>query len=219
MNNQNGNAMTGLLRLCEWLAKLAYINLLWLLFTLIGLVILGLGPATVSAFIVIRRMLHGQQNQTIWNSFTSAYRENFWLANGLIAVIGSVYLFVLIDFGLIRILPDHPVLDYLVSPVLMILICVWTALSGYTLALFSQYKLRFWSYFSDSFWLIALFPFSSIGMIFALFTVTWLLTVIPAMLPFYLVSIPILMIQWVAKRSFNRLEGKKLLLEKMESNH
>jgi uncharacterized membrane protein YesL len=56
-----------------WAAKL---NLLWLLFTLAGGVVLGVGPATLAAYSLARRRALGETFHS-WPAFVAAYRREF----------------------------------------------------------------------------------------------------------------------------------------------
>lgn len=64
-----------------WAAKL---NLLWLLFTLAGGVVLGVGPATLAAYTLARRRALGETFHS-WPAFVAAYRREF--GRGLLLVL------------------------------------------------------------------------------------------------------------------------------------
>jgi uncharacterized membrane protein YesL len=57
--------------LCDWVAKLAYVNLLWFLFTAAGLLIFGFMPATVALFTrlhpLFRRCIGCIHFDVLWN--------------------------------------------------------------------------------------------------------------------------------------------------------
>ncbi|MEJ3750359.1 DUF624 domain-containing protein [Actinomycetes bacterium KLBMP 9797] len=56
-----------------WAAKL---NVLWIVFTLAGGVVLGIGPATIAAYTLARRRALGESFQS-WPAFAAAYRREF----------------------------------------------------------------------------------------------------------------------------------------------
>jgi uncharacterized membrane protein YesL len=47
----------GVYRFCEWVTRLAYLNLLWIMFSLAGLVVFGVMPSTIAMYTVTRRWL------------------------------------------------------------------------------------------------------------------------------------------------------------------
>ncbi|KPC99769.1 hypothetical protein LR69_02005 [Geobacillus sp. BCO2] len=90
---------TGLLdgklyRACEWITRLAYINLLWLVFTVFGLVILGIAPATVALFTIVRKwLLFHDHDVPVLKTFVRTYKGEFWRANriGLLLMAAAIF--------------------------------------------------------------------------------------------------------------------------------
>jgi len=67
---------------CDWVVKLFYINLLWILFTLAGLIIAGVFPATAAMYTVIKGYQVGE-NVSALKMFKKVYKEEFSRANQL----------------------------------------------------------------------------------------------------------------------------------------
>lgn len=72
---------------CDELLWAARLNLLWIAFTLLGGVILGIGPATVAAYSVARRHAMGESFH-VWPAFAAVYRKEF--ARGSLLVLPLV---------------------------------------------------------------------------------------------------------------------------------
>lgn len=66
----------------DTLLWIACLNLLWILFTLLGLGVLGAGPATAAAQILVRRRARGEAAPLL-RSFAREYFANFVRANAL----------------------------------------------------------------------------------------------------------------------------------------
>lgn len=83
------NWKSGLNRFAEWFSRLAAINLLWILFTVAGLVLLGFIPATVSMFAVTRWWLRGEitPDETVFNLFWKTYKQEFLRSNAVASVL------------------------------------------------------------------------------------------------------------------------------------
>ncbi len=58
--------MSALNKAFEWITKIAYLNLLWLGFTLLGLIIFGIFPATAATFTVARKWVTGYPDVAIY---------------------------------------------------------------------------------------------------------------------------------------------------------
>ncbi|HET7616371.1 MAG TPA: DUF624 domain-containing protein, partial [Bacillales bacterium] len=72
----------------EWLTRLAYINILWLLFTLAGLVVFGFGPATNAMFALMRKwLLYPEEDVPVWKTFYRIYRSEFVRSNVLTSIV------------------------------------------------------------------------------------------------------------------------------------
>ena len=66
----------------DTLLWIACLNLLWMVFSLAGLGIFGVGPATAAAQILVRRRVRGEAAPLL-RSFTTEYGRNFGRGNGL----------------------------------------------------------------------------------------------------------------------------------------
>ncbi|UYO34900.1 YesL family protein [Bacillus zhangzhouensis] len=86
-------SMSRMLRMCEWIMRLAYTNLLWLLFTILGLGIFGLMPATTALFSVMRKWIQGHEQVNVSRTFWKVYREEFVRSNiigVMLFIIGTI---------------------------------------------------------------------------------------------------------------------------------
>src|SRR5436190_181234 len=54
---QLGSFSNAVYTFCDWIARLAYINLLWILFTLSGFVVFGFFPATIAMLATLRQFI------------------------------------------------------------------------------------------------------------------------------------------------------------------
>ncbi|MGN8646043.1 YesL family protein [Gracilibacillus sp. HCP3S3_G5_1] len=73
-----------------WLTRLAYLNLLWLFFSIVGLLLFGFFPSVVAAMAIERKWIRGNRDFPLFRQFWSEFKNNFMQAN----VIG--YFFILL---------------------------------------------------------------------------------------------------------------------------
>src|SRR4051812_16513904 len=88
--------LTGIYNLCRWITHFAYLNILWILFTLAGAVVLGIVPSTVAMFAVARKTAMGEEDIPVFKTFWRTYRTEFIRANGLgllLTAIGLIWYF------------------------------------------------------------------------------------------------------------------------------
>ena len=62
-------SMGRVLSFCEWVLKFFYANLLWFVFTMLGLGVFGFMPATTALFSVTRKWIMGKTDIPIFKTF------------------------------------------------------------------------------------------------------------------------------------------------------
>lgn len=94
------NKLDGIYRLTVWIANFAYIQLLWLLFSIGGLVVFGAFPATAAMFHIMRKWLLGQTDVPIFRNFWHVYKCEFLKVNvlGYILLIIGYILYVDVNY-------------------------------------------------------------------------------------------------------------------------
>ncbi len=202
--------MKGLYGLFEWVARMAYVNVLWILFSILGAGVLGVGPATLSAFTVIRKRLREGEGFSTWQVFAKTYRDEFWKGNKLTLLLFPIYLFIYIDFSIIQTLPYHVFIDYIVFPALLLLSVLVVILSSYLFAVHAHFDLPFWKYITYAVLAAGISPLSVVLIIFGLALISLLSFLFPATLLFFGVSIPVLLIQACALQAFGKMETFQL---------
>lgn len=68
-------------KIFTWIMRLAAINALWFLYTLKGLIVGGVFPATLSALKLFRKWRLGDFEFPIWHTFKQEYRKEFAKSN------------------------------------------------------------------------------------------------------------------------------------------
>lgn len=71
------------MKVMSWLADMLHIQVLWIAYTIAGLVVGGFFPATFAMFAVMREMIHKSPDFSFHKKFKSEYRANFIKSNKL----------------------------------------------------------------------------------------------------------------------------------------
>lgn len=82
---------------CTWFYKLAFINILWLFFTIAGFVLFGFFPATVAMLATLRQLIR-KNEVAIFPTFWSYYKVEFIRSNKLGTIIVAIGLIFYINF-------------------------------------------------------------------------------------------------------------------------
>lgn len=110
---KNGKIMGSIYWFCEWMMTLAWINILWLIGTIIGLGFFGWAPSTASVIHVLHEIMEKKTvHVSIKKLFIKEYKDSFMKAN-ILGYVLFICLFALI-FGFLS-------LPYLSSPLIYIL--------------------------------------------------------------------------------------------------
>lgn len=92
----------GLYYFFDWITKFAYLNFLWLMFSLFGLIVLGFIPATFAMFAVVRKWHMGEHDKAIFKTFWNAYRDNFYKTNLMGYILVVIGYILSIEFQILR---------------------------------------------------------------------------------------------------------------------
>lgn len=203
---QMGGLMGGFYRISEWVWRLFYVNILWLLFLFPGLIIFGFFPSTAAMFAVTRKWVRGEPDIPVFKTFWQSYKTEFVKSNiiGLILLL-VIYVFY-IDFQFIQI-STTGFIRYLHIPLIVILFI--SALVGlYVFPVFVHYDIKMFQVFKNSFLLMIMFPFVTILMVVACIGVYWIMLRVPGLIPIFGGSLIVYVLTFGANLTFNRLEMK-----------
>ncbi|SEQ66064.1 YesL family protein [Piscibacillus halophilus] len=89
--------MQSLYLLTNWIMNLVYINLLWFVFTLLGGIILGIVPATVTLYTIIQKWIQGHHEFKLHEEFWKLYKQTFLESNKLYILIGPLMVIISIN--------------------------------------------------------------------------------------------------------------------------
>lgn len=85
-------------KICLRILKLAYLNVLWIGGTLLGLIVFGIGPSTAAVFSIIRDWFRGNDDRPLFKSFVQNYKDYFKESFIFTLLYGLVGLILIIDF-------------------------------------------------------------------------------------------------------------------------
>lgn len=143
----NGQVATRALAVCDAVIWIAKLNALWLVCTLLGGVLLGIGPSTVAAFAVARRHHQGDESRLV-ASFWASYRREFLRANALILPVIFVGVMLALNYRFFA-ASSAPGSSAITGAIIVVSILGAGAVCV-LLPMFSHYDLPLLSYFSKS---------------------------------------------------------------------
>jgi uncharacterized membrane protein YesL len=192
---------------CEWVMKLAYVNILWVLFSLSGLIFFGMSPASVALFTILRKWLINETDIPIFRTFLDTYKKEFRKANKIGWLMAMIGMFLYIDFKFI--INMGATIQYVLSVPLLIITILYFITLLYIFPVYVSYELGMVQYIKNSFYIGIINMHITILMIAATFLLGILYRYIPGVVPFFSVSLVALIVMIGAKQSFQRIEEKQ----------
>jgi uncharacterized membrane protein YesL len=203
----SGGFMGGFYRFGEAVLFLMYVNALWIVFTLMGGIIIGWAPSTIAMFAVVRKWVRGETDRPVFKTFWDTYRTEFLKANGLgwfLLIIGYMLYFNLnyfqVNNGWIFLIVRYFILAVALFYVIMLL---------YIFPIFVHYEAKFFHYIKNAFLIAFYHPIRTIYVVSASITVYYLFAVLPGLLPFLGGSLTSFVLMWISHRTFLRIEDKQ----------
>ncbi|MFB3168279.1 DUF624 domain-containing protein [Neobacillus sp. 179-C4.2 HS] len=179
--------------------NLVYVNFLWILFTIMGLGIFGIGPSTYALVSICRQWVRGQSLpifKTYWKYYKESFRES--------VVISWIYL-----VGAIVLIVDlNHVSNWYVRVALFVISFIFLVSLVYIFPIMAHYN---WKGIRIKIKMSLLFGFSCLQYSLVLFLVTGVMywgatNFFPGVLTFLGVSFLFYLITWTANQVFTRME-------------
>lgn len=190
--------------LTEWISKLAYLNFLWILFSLLGLVIFSLSPSTVAMFTIIRRWLKEDDDFPIFKTFFYTFKQEFFKSNIIGLILVLLYAFIVIDLFYLKV--GNNFVFIFIPLYLFIFAVIMTTL--YIFPVYSHYDLKAFTIIKNSFLLMLINPITNIVIILSLVITFYIMKLLPALFVFFGASFPSLVIMAFCYMTFERLAKK-----------
>ncbi|WP_096187623.1 YesL family protein [Evansella halocellulosilytica] len=190
----------------EFITRIAYINLLWIGFSLLGLVVFGLGPASAAMFTVTRQWAIGNYDIPVFKTFFNAYKQNFFRATFLLVPLFIASNILYIDFMYLSMI-DGMFYNFMLFIFINALI-IFAIVSLYLFPVFVQYKYSIWQYYKYSAIIGFSMPLHTLGMIIAIFLMWRLVLIIPGILPILPIGLLAFVMMKLSHAAFVRIEKK-----------
>ncbi|WML41324.1 YesL family protein [Neobacillus sp. OS1-2] len=178
-----GKTMGKLFIVCEWMMKLAYLNLLWFLFSIAGFLLFGIMPATVALFTIIRKWLMKETDVPVWQTFLTAYRREFKRANGLGICLAISGVFLASDFLFLRMV-DGALQLALLAP-LLIITMGYIIIVLYIFPVYVHYEGTLMDYLKNAFFIGVLNFHITLLLLAGLGAILFLMLYQPGLIPFF----------------------------------
>lgn len=194
-----------LMKFMNWLADMVHLQFLWIIFSLVGLIIGGVFPASYALFSCHRQIIL-EKSISKNNFFWKEYKKNFIKANllGYSSIFLVVSSLIHLRFS-VNIQNSFVYYSILISLALLVLSTllhqyIWTVSSHYDLGIIDTYKHALIFEFS--------YPIHTLLLILLTIAFLWSVKKWPVLLPFFSVAAYTYLFSKVSMNAFNKAEEK-----------
>lgn len=199
--------LTGLIfRMMEWITWSAYLNFLWIVFSLVGIVFFGLAPATFALFTVMRKlMVEKKLDVKILSTFYHSYKKNFFSTNLRIWPLYVIGFILILDFRYLQITQGmaYNILFFVFVNALIIFLI----LSLYIFPVQIKYKQNTFKSYQLSLIIGISYPFTTLGLIISIFLLGLLLERIPGLILFFSSSLLCILITYFTHIAITKFDA------------
>lgn len=200
-------ATSAVYTMMEWITKFAYVNLLWVLFTLAGGIILGFYPSTVAMFAMVRDWLRGKTDLPVLKSFWNYYKRDFWKSNRLGIFITFLFVLIALDIYYIQANTNEQ-LAWTYIPLFAFMLLVVLFLF-FVFPSFVHFDLKVLPLVKNAFLIMIISPIHSFLMIISFVSIFFIMRTLPALFFIFGGTTYAFITTWLSMHAFERIQKKK----------
>jgi len=188
----------------QWIFRLVVLNVAWIFYSVLGLFVAGIFPATAAMLSVARKWILGEHDIKIFQTFKNAYRQEFATANilGWILTITGVILYV--NFQLMK--NSVSVFSVVTPFAFYLIVFFYMILLIWAFPMLVHYKAT-WRLHLKNAIIVGLSKIHYTLMCgLAIFAILYLSLSYPGIIPFFTISVLGIGVMWVTLRVFTKMD-------------
>jgi uncharacterized membrane protein YesL len=193
----------------EWITRFAYVNLLWIGFSLLGLIVFGFFPAAISMFTIIRKWVMGETDIPIFQTFLNTYKSEFIKSNCLGAIIAIIVGLIVFNTVLVQNMGNE-FSSVIQVPIYMFMFAAGLAIL-YMFSVYVHYELTLLQIIKNSFLMMIIHPMENLVIISGLVAVFFVVKFIPGLGFFFGGSISAAIVMATCYLVFKKVDKRKQL--------
>lgn len=206
-------AKGGFYNILEWIMWLIYLNILWIFFTIIGLGLFGVFPATVSMFTVIRQLLLKEET-SIFKTFFRTYKQEFFKANGIGLILAIIAYILYMDLLFLDTIQG--ILYNLFQIGLIFISIIFLITLIYIFPVYVHFDLKFFQNFKHALLIGVFSPLINLAMIISFILLYYIYKLLPGLIPVFGFGLVNLLITVSVIFAFSRFETRQQKLNDPE---
>lgn len=189
----------------EWIMKLAWIHLLWIIFTFTGLIFIGFLPSTVALYSITRKWIQGKTDFPVFQTYWQIYKKEFFRANQLLLAIVPLTALTAAD---ILFLTQSTTMTAVHIPVLVSII-FFILFFLYLIPAFVHFDVPFIQLLKNAFLIMLISPLHDLLLFVSITSLAVIYWYLPGIPFFFGTSLLAWINVWIVLHAFNRVLQKK----------
>ncbi|MCM3115062.1 YesL family protein [Neobacillus sp. MER 74] len=194
-------------RITELVMQFAYLQLLWILFTIVGLGIFGIFPSTAAMFSVVRKWVMGAEDAPVFKTFWQTYKTEFVKVNGLGLIFVAMGWLLYVDFHFFTM--GDSVGSSLLKIVTIFISYFFITTAIYFFPIFVHFHYRFFDYVKYSFLYSVASPLRTAGIFIISCVIYYLLLKVPSLFLIFSGSVISYIWMWYVYLTITRTQAAK----------
>ncbi|WP_453991119.1 YesL family protein [Bacillus nitroreducens] len=203
---QLGSFSSSVFTFCEWVARLAYLNILWILFTIGGLVIFGVFPATIAMLATLRQFIN-KNEPPVFKTFWTYYKKEFLGSNKLGLIISVIGLILYMNISFLQSTSSEMSGFLFYSSLVMC--CIYILIICYAMASYVEFEQSLGTHLKNAFLITIYSPVPSLLIIFGFAAVYFAVTNVSGLGFFFSMSLLGLVILSSANLAYKKVAKKQ----------
>lgn len=193
-----------LLNFCEWIWRFMLLNFLWVIFMLLGGVVLGVMPSTIATFYILRKWVQGEFDMNLFKTFKDIYKKEFIDSNKCGFVFFAIFAFLAFDLNILyRMQPLYSTILYVIVMAVLFFVSISFV---YFFPTYVHFKQTNKEYIKNSFALALGSPMQTILLFIGFGILAYIVKANPGLLMFFGAVIPSYWVMHVLFKRFNQLQ-------------
>jgi len=188
----------------ELVMQFAYLQLLWIAFTLMGLGLLGIFPSTAAMFSVVRKWIMGEEDVPVFKTFWQTYKTEFVRVNGLGLILSAIGWLLYVDYDFFTF--GTTMGSSILKIITLLIIYLFVTTCIYFFPIFVHYRYRFFDYFKYSFLYSVSTPLKTAGLFIITYVIYLLLLKVPVLFLFFSGSVISYMWMWYIYQTIRKIQ-------------
>ncbi|KMK78067.1 YesL family protein [Alkalihalobacillus pseudalcaliphilus] len=196
--------MNGFYKFSIMFMRLAYVNLLWLLFMAAGLILFGFFPATIALYTVVRQWVRGNLDVPVFQTFFQTFKSEFVKGNAM----GLVYFVIgfILYIDILYFSSPTTITSLIFYYFFWVVTFIYLLVGFFIFPVYVQYQQKWWNYFRTSIFIMLMNPVVVISYILLIGSTGIIMRALPGLIPLFSGSALAFALCMISQRGFRKME-------------